>query len=221
MWSFERIALTQSASRTLRQSAFASVATASLRDPASLADLPILPYIGVRRHAAHPCGKLKNLKRQPDDIMPPVIRIADASDLPALASLIERYWEFERIDGFDAARVTALLTDLFKGPDRGQIWIAQQGGQPVGYLLIVYLFSLEHGGMMAEIDEFLVIPERRSLNIGAALLDAATAAMARRGIEHIQLQLGKNNLHGKRFYEKHGFQALSGYGLLHKTLPAG
>lgn len=221
MRSFERIALTQSASRTLRQSAFASVATASLRDPASLADLPILPYIGVRRHAAHPCGKLKNLKRQPDDTVPPVIRIADASDLPALASLIEHYWKFERIKGFDAAHITALLTDLLNAPDRGQIWIAQEGNRSVGYLLAVYLFSLEHGGLMAEIDEFFVLPEKRSLKIGAALLDAATAAMAHRGIEHIQLQLGKNNLHGKRFYEKHGFQALSGYGLLHKTLPAG
>ena len=106
-------------------------------------------------------------------------------------------------------------------PERGQIWVAQEGDRSVGYLLAVYLFSLEHGGLMAEIDEFFVLPEKRSLKIGAALLDAATAAMAHRGIEHIQLQLGKNNLHGKRFYEKHGFQALSGYGLLHKTLPAG
>jgi hypothetical protein len=57
-----------------------------------------------------------------------VIRIADASDLPALTSLIERYWEFERIKGFDAARITALLTDLLRNPDLGQIWLAQATG---------------------------------------------------------------------------------------------
>jgi GNAT superfamily N-acetyltransferase len=147
-----------------------------------------------------------------------VIRVADTSDLSALTSLIERYWEFERIKGFDAARITALLADLFRGPDRGQIWIAQLGGCSVGYLLVVYLFSLEHGGLMAEIDEFFVVPEKRSLKIGTALLEAATAAMAQRGITHIQLQLGSNNLHGQRFYEKHGFEVLSAYGLLHKSL---
>jgi GNAT superfamily N-acetyltransferase len=97
-----------------------------------------------------------------------VIRVADASDLSALTPLIERYWEFERIKGFDAARITTLLADLFRGPDRGQIWIAQLGGRSVGYLLVVYLFSLEHGGLMAEIDEFFVVPEKRSLKIGTA-----------------------------------------------------
>jgi GNAT superfamily N-acetyltransferase len=147
-----------------------------------------------------------------------VIRVADASDLSALTSLIERYWEFERIQGFDAARITALLTDLFRSPDRGQIWIAQEGARPVGYLLAVYLFSLEHGGLMAEIDEFFVVLEKRSLTIGAALLETATAALTQRGITHLQLQLGSNNSRGQHFYEHHGFEALPGYGLLHKSL---
>jgi ribosomal protein S18 acetylase RimI-like enzyme len=146
-----------------------------------------------------------------------VIRLADASDLPALTSLIEQYWEFEHIKGFDAERITTLLTDLFSA-DRGQIWVAQEGVRSVGYLLAVYLFSLEHGGLMAEIDEFFVSPEKRSLKIGAALLGAATAVMAQRGITHVQLQLGSSNLQGQRFYELHGFEALSEYGLFHKSL---
>jgi GNAT superfamily N-acetyltransferase len=147
----------------------------------------------------------------------PSIRVADASDLSALTLLVEHYWEFERIRGFDAARITTLLTDLFDAPDRGQIWVAHLGGRPVGYLLAVFLFSLEHGGLMAEIDEFFVVPEKRSLKIGAALLEAATVAMAQRGITYLQLQLRNNNSHGQRFYEQHGF-ALSGYGLLNKSL---
>jgi GNAT superfamily N-acetyltransferase len=147
-----------------------------------------------------------------------VIRVADASDLSALTSLIERYWEFEHIKGFDAAHISSLVNELFRSPDRGQIWIAHVDGRPVGYLLAVYLFSLEHGGLMAEIDEFFVVPEKRSLKIGTALLGAATAAMAQRGITHLQLQLGSINSSGRRFYEKHGFEVLSGYGLLYKSL---
>jgi hypothetical protein len=41
----------------LARSALRSVTTASLCNPAALADPPILPCIGVRRHAAHPCRK--------------------------------------------------------------------------------------------------------------------------------------------------------------------
>lgn len=150
--------------------------------------------------------------------MQPMIRVADVADLSALTALIERYWEFERIKGFDAARITTIISDLFRAPDRGRIWIAQEGGQSVGYLVAVYLFSLEYGGLMAEIDEFFVIPEKRSLRIGSALLDAASRTMAQQGIACVQLQLGTRNPSGKRFYERHGFQSLSGYEVLTKTL---
>jgi GNAT superfamily N-acetyltransferase len=146
-----------------------------------------------------------------------VIRLADASDLSDLTSLIERYWEFERIRGFDAAHITTLLNELFRSPDLGQIWVAKIDDHSVGYLLAVYLFSLEHGGMMAEIDEFFVVHEKRSLKIGTALLDAATTAMAQRGITHLQLQIRASNSSGQRFYEQHGFE-VSAYGLLHKSL---
>jgi len=84
--------------------------------------------------------------------------------------------------------------------------VAEEGGRLVGYLLAVYLFSLEHGGMMAEIDEFFVLSEKRSSRVGTALLGAATRAMTQEGITHMQLQLGSQNLNGKRFYERHGFR---------------
>ncbi len=88
----------------------------------------------------------------------------------------------------------------------------------VGYVLAVYVFSLEHGGLMAEIDELFVIPERRGAKIGAALLSEATQEMARRGIAQVQLQLGTDNVGGKRFYEQQGFRPHCGYGLWLKPL---
>jgi GNAT superfamily N-acetyltransferase len=96
--------------------------------------------------------------------------------------------------------------------------VAEEGGQLVGYLVAVYLFSLEHGGMMAEIDELFVVPEKRSVHIGAALLDAASRAMTHQGISHLQLQLGTQNLDSKRFYGRYGFQFLLGYCVLTKSL---
>jgi GNAT superfamily N-acetyltransferase len=147
-----------------------------------------------------------------------MIRLADTADLSALTSLIERYWELEGIKCFDAGRISALVTNLLHAPDRGQIWIAQKGGRPVGYLLAVYLFSLEHGGLMAEIDELFVMPEKRSLKIGTALLDTASQAMTQEGITHLQLQLSTQNLNAKRFYERHGFRSISGRDVLSKIL---
>ncbi|HEY2780776.1 MAG TPA: GNAT family N-acetyltransferase [Steroidobacteraceae bacterium] len=147
-----------------------------------------------------------------------VVRRAEVADAKGLPSLVRAYWEFEGIAGFDASRIAALLASLLARPELGQCWVAEEGGELVGYLLAVYMFSLEHGGVMAEIDEIFVVPERRSLKIGAALLDAATAVMMQLGIAQLQLQLGRGNARGQRFYEQQGFERLSGYELLRKSL---
>ena len=76
-----------------------------------------------------------------------------AADIPQLTSLVQRYWEFERIEGFDAARTAALLARLCAQPALGSAWVAESGGELVGYLVAVSVLSLEHQGLMAEIDE--------------------------------------------------------------------
>jgi GNAT superfamily N-acetyltransferase len=95
------------------------------------------------------------------------------------------------------------------GLDRSEAWTAER--KRPEWLdrrrrLAVYLFSFEHGGMMAEIDEFFVLSEKRSLRVGTALLDTAIRAMTQEGITHVQLQLATQNSNGKRFYERHGFR---------------
>ena len=147
-----------------------------------------------------------------------LIRLARDSDLENLSSLVALYWDFENIAGFDRARITTLLADFLTQPQRGRCWVAEEGGHLIGYLLAVYLFSLELGGMMAEIDEFFVLSQKRSLNAGTGLLDTASRTMRQEGIAHLQLQLNAQNLNGKRFYERHGFRSISGRDVLRKTL---
>jgi ribosomal protein S18 acetylase RimI-like enzyme len=99
--------------------------------------------------------------------------------------------------------------------------VAEQGGRLCGYLLAVFMFSLEHGGLMAEIDEVCVSPEFRSGGIGSLLVTHAERDLARRGLAQLQLQLGVDNVRARRFYERHGFSPRSGYMLLDKPLNSG
>ena len=147
-----------------------------------------------------------------------LFRPACDSDIENLASLIALYWEFENIAGFDRARITTLLADLLSRPQLGCCWVAEEGDELVGYLFAVYLFSLEHGGMMAEIDEFFVLTEKRSSQVGTTLLESASRVMTQEGITHLQLQLATQNSKGKRFYERHGFRSTLGRDVLSKAL---
>lgn len=145
------------------------------------------------------------------------VRPVTASDIPALLPLVEQYWIFEDIEGFDGPRVSRELVRATANPDLASAWVALARGQPVGYLLAVYVFSLEHLGLTAEIDEFFVLPSARGQGIGEELLSLAEAEFAHRGCTNVSLQLGRGNERARAFYRAHGYGERIGYELLEKT----
>ena len=147
-----------------------------------------------------------------------IIRTAVASDVPPLLSLVRRYWEFEGIAGFDALRLEVLLLRLIHDSGLGQIFVAADGVQLHGYLALVHVLSLEHGGLMAEIDELFVLPGARARGVGGQLLAAAEAALRGRGCVCLQLQLAVGNAAARAFYERRGYRSRAGYQLLDKPL---
>ena len=74
------------------------------------------------------------------------IHAATPADLEVLLPMVEQYWRFEAIEGFDAARMRKLLTRVLEDSNLGRAWVARLYGEPAGYLLAVYVFSLEHQG---------------------------------------------------------------------------
>jgi GNAT superfamily N-acetyltransferase len=147
------------------------------------------------------------------------IRPLTAADIPALLPLVEQYWIYEDITHFDASQVARQLERLCDKPALGGGWLALSRGEIVGYLLAVYVFSLEHLGLTAEIDEFFVLPSARGKGLGALLLKAAEDEFARRGCTNVALQLGRGNHRARVFYRALGYRERSGYELLDKMLP--
>ncbi len=146
------------------------------------------------------------------------VRPAAPNDIPPLLALVRRYWEFEGIEGFAALRIELVLQRLLAEPRLGAIWVAESDGRLVGYLIAVLVLSVEHRGLMAEIDEFFVLPEARSRGVGRQLLAAAETALAARGCVRLQLQLRVANSEARAFYEHRGYTARAGYELLDKPL---
>ena len=146
------------------------------------------------------------------------IRQATSDDVPVLLPLVHGYWAFEGISGFDPPRVSEQLTRLFSEPWLGCGWVAFIDGQAVGYLIAVYVLSLEHLGLTAEIDEFMVLDQHRRHGIGAALLGMAESTFIRAGCTNVALQLSRRNDAGRAFYHRQGYSERSEYELLDKAL---
>jgi GNAT superfamily N-acetyltransferase len=154
--------------------------------------------------------------------MPPasqaVIRLATPGDIPSLLTLVRRYWDFEGIPGFTALRVELLLQRLLADAKLGVVWVAEAEAELVGYLIAVLVLSIEHQGLMAEIDEFFVTPQARSRGIGARLLAMAEDELGARGCVRLQLQLGVGNADARGFYERRGYTRRAGYELWDRDL---
>jgi ribosomal protein S18 acetylase RimI-like enzyme len=70
----------------------------------------------------------------------------------------------------------------------------------VGYLLCTFVYSFEHGGLMAEIDELFVGAAYRQQGIGRALLARARTALAACGCLWLQMQVADDNARRKSGY---------------------
>jgi GNAT superfamily N-acetyltransferase len=149
---------------------------------------------------------------------PTSIHAATIDDIDALLPMVEQYWRFENIEGFDPGRVRTLLTRVLEDASLGRAWVARVYGEPAGYLLAVYVFSLEHQGLTAEIDECFVIAPHRSLGLGASLLAAAEAQFRIEGCTNVSLQIGRGNEAARNFYRQHGFEDRDGFELVSKML---
>jgi GNAT superfamily N-acetyltransferase len=146
------------------------------------------------------------------------VRAATAADVPRIAALVQQYWIFESIAGFEQPRIESLLQDLLAAPQRGACWVAESAGQLLGYALAAFIFSLEHGGLTAEIDELFVTPAGRCAGVGSHLLEAAERDFETRGVVRIQLQLAVGNRRARAFYQGRGYFPRAGYELLDKPL---
>jgi GNAT superfamily N-acetyltransferase len=150
--------------------------------------------------------------------MTTTVRRAIPSDAGTLARLVEQYWAFEAIENYDYGRVEGLLHDALTTPGRAACWIAEDDGHATGYVLTVFVLSLEHGGMMVEVDELFVVPEARGKGTGSALLRHAERELQQLGVVRLQLQLAVENKRGRAFYIVHGYMPRSGYELWDKDV---
>lgn len=148
------------------------------------------------------------------------IRQATPDDVPSLLPMVAEYWAFEGITGFKSPRVGSSLSRLLAEPRTGIGWIGLLDQVPIGYLLAVYAFSLEHLGMTAEIDELYVLPGKRGRGVGRALVEAAELEFVRAGCTNVSLQLSRGNAAARVFYHRHGYVERSAYELIDKALDA-
>lgn len=126
-------------------------------------------------------------------------------ELPELLDMLRRFYVEDRIP-LDEPRVRRGLEQLLADAALGAVLFAEAKGERVGYLVLGWCFSIEHGGRHMLVDELYLEPAARGRGLGAALLAAACDWARGQGAEVARLEVNRHNPRAKALYLRHGFR---------------
>ena len=134
------------------------------------------------------------------------IRPATSSDLEAVLALHRDFFAEDEYT-FREEESRANLARLLAEPGLGRVFVMDEDGTAIGYLVLTFGFSLEFGGRDALVDELYVSPGHRGRGLGTRALDAAEAACREQGIRAVHLVVERYKDGAQALYRRAGFVA--------------
>lgn len=131
-------------------------------------------------------------------------------------------------------RAAAAFEALLARPELGRIWLAERdapgatgaaaaGKEPAGavvagYVVVTFVFAMEHGGLAAVIDDFYLRPKARGEGLGKATLAAVRRACEDLGLRALRVEVGADNAVAQAVYRSAGLEPLPGHDLMQLAL---
>jgi len=119
--------------------------------------------------------------------------------------ILALYREDDYGEPMSGEKIDKTIAELRQFPEKGAITLFENEVGVIGYAIIIYFWSNELGGNVAEIDEFYVKPEWRNKGIGTRFLDHC-ANCRKRNIVGLQLEVTPTNERALDYYIRYGFK---------------
>jgi GNAT superfamily N-acetyltransferase len=140
------------------------------------------------------------------------ILAAGPKDADACARLMRVFYEREpgltALDSAEAA-ARARLTLNAVGKDQADFLFLRSEGALSGYALMTRYFSAEYSGMVALLDEYLILPEFQGKGMGSRFLAVIKDWAVEKGFVRVMLEVTDKNPRVAGLYERNGFTLLS------------
>ena|ERR671932_14374 len=141
-------------------------------------------------------------------------KITDYSDIEILMPLIQEFHEIEHLP-FDEGKIRSLLAKIMRENSLGRVWLIQDSGDAIaqstaptviGYIVLMFGYSLEFLGRDAFIDELYIREGNRGQGIGTRALQFVQQVCPSLGIQALHLEVDRKNTDAQRLYRKVGFE---------------
>jgi ribosomal protein S18 acetylase RimI-like enzyme len=132
-------------------------------------------------------------------------RPAAESDVDLLLQLMAALYQEDGSTPLRRDAAMAAIRRLLATPELGLVRVIERGGEPAGYLVLTWGYSLEFHGRDAFIDELYVAPAHRGLGIGGEAVAWAEAACREHGAAAVHLEVELENERAHALYRRSGF----------------
>jgi GNAT superfamily N-acetyltransferase len=141
------------------------------------------------------------------------VRQGQPKDIATLVTLMAEFYaesdyELDRPIA-EKAFATIIADERF-----GYVWIIDENGKDVGYVVITLRYGMEYGGLMAYLDDLFVVPQSRNRGLSTAALIQVRDFCKSIGVRAITVEVGHNNGPAQTVYRRLGLVEVPGRQLL-------
>lgn len=130
---------------------------------------------------------------------------AEIEDIPELCDLLGYLFEHEVEFKPDISSQSCGLQKILENNELGAVLILREKDKAVGMVTLLFTISTALGGMVALLEDMVVIPSERGKGYGSRLLRAAMDYANRKECKRITLLTDDTNIKAQKFYRHHGF----------------
>ena len=133
---------------------------------------------------------------------------ATREDLPSLFHWMRQLRTVDPMSSESVVPTSAPRTameQLISDPSAGRVWIIRADGHSIGYVILVFSFSVEFGGRTAFVDELYIDERWRGRGVGKLVLEQITDRARQLRVQNLLLEVTESNTPARRLYERAGF----------------
>ncbi|WP_395747111.1 GNAT family N-acetyltransferase [Prosthecobacter sp.] len=123
---------------------------------------------------------------------------------PAFCRLVIALAEFEKLPPPDETAQARLVEDALGAKPRIEVWLAfiDQDIAPCGYMILVETYSSFLALPTLYLEDLFVLPERRKMGVGGALLKKVVSLAHERGCGRVEWTALDWNVNAQQVYEQ-------------------
>jgi GNAT superfamily N-acetyltransferase len=131
------------------------------------------------------------------------MRQAQPNDIATLVTLMAEFYA-ESDYKLDQAIAENAFAAILADERLGYVWIIDENGKDVGYVVITLRYGMEYGGLMACLDDLFVVPQSRNRGLSTAALFQVRDFCKSIGVRAMTVEVSHSNGPAQTVYRRLG-----------------